>query len=95
MYKQTIEEKIRQRRSQMLIHSHIYYEMDDNIVDDHTWQAWADELAQLQDENPDKCKIGFFDEHFEGWNGSSGAFLPLRDPWVINKATYIMGLQNR
>lgn len=95
MYKQTIEEKIRQRRSQMLIHSHIYYEMDDNIVDDHTWQAWADELAQLQDENPDKCKLGFFDEHFEGWNGSSGAFLPLRDPWVVNKARYIMGLQSR
>lgn len=79
----------------MLIHSHIYYEMDDNIVDDHTWQAWADELAQLQDENPDKCKLGFFDEHFEGWNGSSGAFLPLRDPWVVNKARYIMGLQSR
>ena len=53
LYKQTIEEKIRQRRSQMLIHSHIYYEMDDNIVDDHTWQRWADELAELQDKNPD------------------------------------------
>ena len=59
MYKQTIEEKIRQRRSQMLIHSHIYYEMDDNIVDDHTWQRWADELAELQDKNPDNVRLDF------------------------------------
>ena len=78
----------------MLIHSHIYYEMDDNIVDDHTWQRWADELAELQDKNPDKCEIGFYDKEIEGWNGSSGAFLQLRDPWVVNKATYINGLQN-
>ena len=49
----------------MLIHSHIYYEMDDNIVDDHTWQRWADELAEIQDKNPDKCKIGFYDKEFE------------------------------
>ena len=49
----------------MLVHSYIYYEKDDNIVDDFTWQAWADELAVLQDENPDDCHIGFYDKEFE------------------------------
>ena len=48
MIKQTIEEKIRQRRSQMLIHSCLYYEMDESVIDDHTWQRWADELAELR-----------------------------------------------
>lgn len=79
----------------MLIHSHIYYELDDNIVDDHTWQRWADELAELQNENPDKCKIGFYDKEFENWNGASGAFLPLRDPWVAGKAAYVLKLNDK
>ena len=78
----------------MLVHSYIYYEKDDNIVDDFTWQAWADELAVLQDENPDDCHIGFYDKEFEGWNGASGAFLPLKDPKVIAKAEKILLYNN-
>jgi len=74
----------------MLVHSYIYYEKDTNIVDDFTWQRWADELAELQDTNPQDCKIDFYDEEFEGWNGSSGAFLPLKDPKVIAKAEKIL-----
>lgn len=90
MVQQTIEEKIRQRRSQMLIHSCLYYELDESIVDDHTWQRWADELAQLQKENPDKCKIGFFDREFSDWDGSSGYHLPLRNEWVVAKSKQIL-----
>lgn len=87
---QTIEEKIRQRRSQMLIHSCIYYEMDDSVIDDHTWQRWADELTQLQKDNPKACKIKFFDREFSGWDGTSGYHLPLRNPWVRGKAEQIL-----
>lgn len=90
MVKQTIPEKIRQRRAQMLVHSCLYYEMDTNIVDDHTWQRWADELTELQNEYPEHCKIKFFDREFHGWNGSSGYHLPLRNEWVYNKALTIL-----
>ena len=90
MVEQTIKEKIRQRRAQMLIHSCLYYEMDESIVDDHTWQRWADELARLQDENPECCKIKYFDREFHGWDGSSGYHLPLRNPYVYGKAQYIL-----
>jgi hypothetical protein len=90
MVKQTIKEKIRQRRAQMLIHSCLYYEMNDSIVDDHTWQRWADELTELQDEYPEHCKLDYFDKEFVGWNGSSGYHLPLRDPYVYSKAQYIL-----
>ena len=74
----------------MLVHSYIYYEKDDCIVDDFQWQAWADELAQLQNDNPNDCNIGFYDKEFENWTGASGAFLPLRDPKVIDKAEKIL-----
>lgn len=90
MSKQTIKEKIRQRRSQMLVHSCLYYEMDESIVDDATWQKWADELVVLQEENPKACKLDFYDKWFKDWTGASGAFLPLRDPKVYGKAKYIL-----
>jgi hypothetical protein len=92
---QTIPEKIKQRRSQMLVHSCLYYDMDDSIIDDHTWQRWADELSELQNEYPQHCKIGFFDKEFVGWDGTSGYHLPLRDPWVRNKATQILSYSEK
>lgn len=92
---QTIPEKIKQRRSQMLVHSCLYYDMDDSIIDDHTWQRWADELSELQNEYPQHCKIGFFDKEFVGWDGTSGYHLPLRDPWVRNKAAQILSYSEK
>lgn len=70
----TLELMIRRRR-QMIIHSHIYYRLDDNLVDDHTWQRWADELTQLQAQHGHQ--LGFYDRHFKEWNGSSGFDLPM------------------
>ena len=91
---QTIEEKIRQRRAQMLVHSCIYYELNDNIVSDHKWQQWADELEKLQSDNPDKVNINFYDHYFKDWNGATGNHLPHRDPWVMRKALYLLGRRN-
>lgn len=95
MTEQTIVEKIRQRRAQMLIHSCIYYELNDNIVSDHQWQAWADELEQLQLKYPEHMEIGFFDWEFRNWNGATGNHLPHRHPWVFSKAHYILNLHER
>jgi NAD-dependent DNA ligase len=95
MCDQTLKEKIKQRRAQMLIHSCIYYEMNDNIVTDHKWQEWADELQKLQEDNPDSCKIGFFDYEFNNWTGATGNHLPHRHPWVYNKALYMLELRDK
>lgn len=90
-----IKAKIRQRRAQMLIHSCIYYELNDNIVSDHRWQSWADELEALQLANPDCCSISFFDDEFKNWDGATGNHLPHRNPWVLRKATYIIELHRK
>ena len=87
-----IAEKIQQRRLQMLVHSYIYYRMDDNIVTDHQWSAWAVELAELQNKYPDIEKQVPFRKGFEDWDGSSGAFLPLNEPWIKTKARNLLGL---
>jgi len=85
-----IKAKIKQRRAQMLIHSCIYYELDDNIISDHKWQQWADELEVLQRENPDCCKLDFYDWNFREWTGATGNHLPHRDPWVYAKAKWLL-----
>lgn len=87
-----LREKIKQRRSQMLIHSCIYYEMDDNLVSDDKWQQWAEELTELQKD----CKeIGFYDREFKDWDGTTGAHLPHRESWVYFKALSIMRYRER
>jgi len=72
---QTIKEKIKQRRRQMLVHSYIYYELNENIVSDHTWAKWAKELQELQQKYPkESAEVEEYDQ-FKNWDGSSGAFL--------------------
>lgn len=85
---------IKRRRAQMLIHSCIYYELDSSVVSDTMWQEWADELERLQKAYPQHCKLGFFDFEFKDWTGATGNHLPLRDPWVIAKAKYVMNLDD-
>ena len=93
--KNEVRSLIKRRRAQMLIHSCIYYELDNSIISDNQWQEWADHLEELQTENPDCCKIGFFDFEFRDWTGATGNHLPLRDPWVISKARYIIDVDNK
>ena len=72
---QTVKEKIRQRRKQMLVHSYIYYELNDNIISDSQWSKWAKELAQLQKDYPKESAEVEEYENFKNWDGSTGAFL--------------------
>ena len=78
-------ELIKRRRLQMLIHSCCYYELDHEVITDHQWQDWANELADLIKEHPDAYSDSY-DEYFKGWDGTSGYNLPHRDPWVLGKA---------
>lgn len=64
---------IAKRRRQMLIHSFIYYELNDNIITDELWTRWAQQLARVQ--NKYGKRIGFFDKLFADWDGSTGHHL--------------------
>ena len=74
----------------MLIHSCIYYKLSSNYISDHQWNEWAHELADLQNQYPDISKEVTLYEYFTDWDGSSGAFLPLDLPWVIQKAQKLL-----
>ncbi len=90
-----IAEKIQQRRYQMLVHSYIYYEMDKNVVSDSKWSQWAVELADLQKKYPDIANQVPYAKDFEGWDGSSGAYLRCKDkPNIIATAEMLVNLHN-
>lgn len=92
--KQSIKEKIQQRRLQILVHSCIYYEFDTNIVDDHTYNRWAHELADLQQQYPEEASQGLYAEAFKDFDGSTGFDLP-KDDFVRVRAKKLLEIKDK
>lgn len=85
--------KIVQRRIQMLVHSYLYYALDNPIVSDATWQRWANELAIMQRNHPNLV-LHFYDDDFKDWDGSTGYHLP-QYPWVVDRGQHLLHLHER
>ena len=81
-----IAERIQQRRIQLLIHSCIYYKLNNSIISDKKWDEWARELKTLQEHYPNIAEKVMWYDAFKDWDASTGAFLPLDDEWVMRKA---------
>lgn len=86
-----IMDLIQRRRLQVLVNSCIYYELNTSIISDQLWDKWARELVQLQKDYPDESKQVIWYEAFKDWDASTGAFLPLKDEWVVSKARQLLG----
>ena len=93
-FSETIEELIYRRRQQVWIHSIIYYEFDQNLIDDSTWSKWATELDELQKMYPEESKRAMYYDIFRDFDPSTGHNLPLRDSKMLNKARYLINLAN-
>lgn len=89
---QSVEEKIKQRRLQILVHSFIYYELNQNIISDDKWNRWAQELLKLQQDNPQI--ITDYQEEFEDWDGSTGAFFNY-DAHIISVAHHLIKMHDK
>lgn len=81
--------KIQQRRLQILVHSYIYYELNDNVISDDKWSLFAKELCILQKSFPDIAKKVPYDKIFKDFDGSTGMNLKY-DKWVKEKAKFIL-----
>lgn len=88
----SIASRIIQRRTQMFIHSYLYYALDRPIVDDQTWQRWANELTLLQRNHPKP--VGFYDVDFADWDGSTGYHLP-QYLWVVDRGHHMLRLHDQ
>jgi len=80
-------------RKVVLINSCIYYHLNSSVISDDKWQYFAEQLIVMQERMPNDCEIGYFDEEFENFDGTTGHHLPLRHPDVLAAAELI--LKNR
>lgn len=95
MHDADIYELINRRRRQILVHSVIYYQMNDNLIADSTWSRWAVELDRLQKQYPEIAAKVPYAEAFKDFDPSSGFNLPLDDPWAVNVARHLIEYRNR
>lgn len=57
----------------LIIHSVIYYEYNDNVIDDRLYDAKAKELVKLKNDNPDLWKQSdYYKQYGDDYNGSTG-----------------------
>lgn len=90
-----ISDRIQRLRLMLLVHSCIYYELNQNIISDKKWDELARELVKLQAEYPELAKEVIWYDAFKDWDASTGAFLPLKDEWVMRKAQYVLKLYGK
>lgn len=95
MSEEVVYELISRRRRQILIHSIIYYKMNESIVTDALWASWAVELEELQKRYPEIAAKAPYADGFEDFDHSSGFNLPLDDPSAVAKARYILQIHKQ
>lgn len=78
----SFKELIGRRRRQLLVHSYIYYRMNTNIISDDQWDAWANELIQLQTDHPKESAQAPLFEEFKTFDGHTGFDLPLHGNYL-------------
>jgi hypothetical protein len=76
----TARELINRRRHQILVHSYLYYQLGENIIDDYTFDIWSKELVDLQAQYPNESMAVKYYEAFKDFDGSSGFDLPYSMP---------------
>lgn len=90
-----IREFIARRRRQILVHSIIYYRLDDCIVGDSQWAQWALELEEVQKKYPEIARECEFAKAFQDFDHSTGYNLPLDDPDMVHQAEVLLSYAKR
>ena len=93
----TREEKIafiNRRQRQLLVHSCLYYRMNESIVPDHVFDAWSVQLVRLKEEAADLFKESIYAQSFEDFDGSSGYHLPYWKPEIVRAAEKLISRPN-
>lgn len=82
MNEQKIKEDIKRKRRQLMLHSFGYYRLNENIIDDHTFDKWCMELVELQKQHPQLAVQVEYHKEFIDFDGSSGYHLPMGETWI-------------
>ena len=86
MQREKVKELIERRRRQLAVHSYLYYRLDESIISDHKFDAWAMELVDLQNKYPKIAATAIYAEYFGDFDGSTGYDLPTHLPEIRSMA---------
>lgn len=69
----SIQDRINFLQRYIIVHSYIYYELNNNIISDKAYDAKSKELTQYKNEYPELWKTSEYYKQFGGeYNGSTG-----------------------
>lgn len=75
-------EWMNRRQRQILVHSFLYYQLNENIISDSDFDKWSKELYEAMKENPEIAKQTVYYKDFLEFDGSSGYDLPYANPEI-------------
>ena len=82
--------KINRRQRQILVHSCLYYQFNENLIQDHVYDAWSKELAELIQNHKEEFKRSVHHTSFKDYDGCSGFDLPFSDPMIVGVAESLL-----
>jgi hypothetical protein len=91
-YQQTELEELWMRMQQFLVHSYLYYELDENIIDDHRYDRMCVRLVELLNKYPEEySKLPYSEIIGDGGGGSgSGSYIPDYPPQIQTTALRLL-----
>lgn len=90
----TTRELIWRRRQQFLIHSYIYYILNDNIISDEMFDRICVELYHLQQDYPDVAEsLPYHDICSQIDDTASGSFIRDYPVAIVSKALYLVRIR--
>lgn len=95
---QEIIDLINRRENQVLIHSAIYYRLNDNLIPDWQYDNIGKDLVELAHKYPEEFKASYhYNDFIEYVNSEtpSGFNLPYATVEVTSKAMYLLRLYGR
>lgn len=87
--------QIRQRRRQVLVHSFLYYQLNENVISDHKFDKFCNDLVKLQSDYPEESKAVEYYDDFKDFDGSSGYDLPYAQPDIQSAGYHILETHRR
>lgn len=85
IYESQIASRIQRLRLNILVHSRLYYELNDNMISDKQFDGACRELVELQKNYPEIASQVIYADAFQNFDGTTGFDLPYNDEWVVNK----------
>lgn len=86
---------INRRERQLLVHSFLYYQLNENIISDHTFDLWSKEMVRLREEHPREFRLSAYAKDFEDFDGSSGYNLPYSYPNIQSTGYKLLGYHKK